>query len=66
MVCGAALVQKQPSKLVLLDLGEGVIDDGEHQVHEKVQVDGKVDDEEESRPTIVVVAGHHHVRKAGE
>lgn len=56
-----ALVQKQPAELFLLDAGEGVVDDGQHEVHEEVQVDGEVRDEEERRPTTVIVAPHHYV-----
>jgi hypothetical protein len=35
-----------------------------YQVHEEVQVDGQVRDEEGSRPSTRVVALHHHIRVA--
>ena len=36
-----------------------------NQVHEEVEVDGKVRDEEDGRPPAAVVTLHHHVRIAG-
>ncbi len=35
-----------------------------YQVHEEVQVDGQVRDEEGGRPSTGVVALHHHIRVA--
>jgi len=40
------------------------IDIKTYQVHEEVQVDGQVRDEEGSRPSTRVVALHHHIRVA--
>ena len=43
---------------------KNIVDDGQHQVHQKVEVDAEVRDEEDGRDPIVVVRGHHHVRIA--
>ena len=35
-----------------------------HQVHDKVQLDGKVHDEEDAGPGVLGVGGHHHIWEA--
>ena len=37
-----ALVQEKPPELFFLDAGEGVIDNRQHKVHQKVEVDGEI------------------------
>ena len=59
------LVQEQLAELVLFNLGESVVDDGQHQVHEEVEVDPQVGDEEERGRAAVVVGLHHHVGITG-
>ena len=58
---GLPLVQVQLPELFLLDAGEGVVDDGQHEIHEKVEVHPQVRDEEDRGPPVVVVGLHHHV-----
>ena len=51
---------KSPTTLAL-----PVIDDGEKDAHEHVEVDDEEDDEEEGEPPLVVVRGHHDVWAVG-
>lgn len=58
------LVQEQLPELVLLDPGERVVHDRQHEVHEEVEVDAKVGDEKDRGPATVIVRLHHYVRVA--
>ena len=61
VLTGPSLMEEEPPELFLLDPGERVVDDGQHEVHEKVEIHGEVGDEEEGGPAAVRVGLHHHV-----
>ena len=59
--CFAAMEQ-QLVELLLLHSRERGENSGQHQVHQKVQHNRQICDEEDGRPPVDRVARHHHVR----
>ena len=62
MLCSFSLVQEESAEFILLDASECIVHHRQHQVHQKVQVDGQIGDEKGRGPATVVIGFHHDIR----
>lgn len=60
---GRALVQQQGLELPLLNVIESVKHNSQKQVHDEVELNGEIHNEEDTGPGIPGIGRHHHIRE---